>query len=98
MDDEDKNSLARRVGRAMRGAADIRDELADIKLGYSTQTLATLRTWGQRPDAPTRFYVRRTDGRLSIGRDEGTAATFNLHFRIDGRVGEIPRLSAAIPE
>jgi hypothetical protein len=97
MDDHQKNSLAKRLGRAMRDAADLRDELVEIKLGYSPQTLATLRTWGQRSDAPTRFYIRRHNGRLAIGRDEGTAATFDLHFRIDGRIQEIPRLTVAIP-
>lgn len=69
---------ARAYGRGVNIAKDIIAEMDEARTFISVQNTATLRNWSQTEGAPERFYIRRVDNTLTVGRSEKDARPIPL--------------------
>lgn len=95
MPEEERVRAAKALGKSFERGRDLLQQLADWRACLSRSTLGTLRSWGQHPDGPIRFYIRREAWELIIGSHPNRTITVTLPYFVDRIVGEIPKLTGS---
>ncbi len=93
MSEEQRAKAAKILGTYFQRGRDLLQRLSEWRASLSRSSISTLRSWGQHPNSPTRFFIRREGRELLIGREATRTARVELPYFMERTVGEIPALT-----
>lgn len=91
--DEQRAVAARHLTRGFSVGKSAFDAINDAKAFISVTTIATLRNWGNRADAPMSLYVSRDGLEIQIGKTHQSVRRITLDNCVDTPVPKFPELT-----